>query len=531
MRRVCSGGGRLDQAVFARAAGSGRSGRRARSRRIEELVDRAHLDQREAAVDQGARVAGEALGRAGGVDHARHGSGQRLAHLLEGARARRVEHGQVEVLELGRLQRAAGEVALLHGDPAEPAAAAARSAAADAASPSTARTWAAARGEREGQRAHAGEQVDRPPAPCAPLATASARAASPKRSACRKAPGGGSTATAPKPDHGRRGSTIGSGGPSPAPSSPGRGRGGRRARRGAGAPRARGPPAGVQQQVEARVGQGQAQPRRARAAPGPRPGARPAPGQGRRPARGGRSGRRRSARGGASRAAQTRQQPPAAGQPQPQPAAARRRGRRAPRRRPRPAGRGAPAPPRSAAACGRRRGRAAGAAGGSRRSGRNAGRAARPAALRPGGRAASPASPAAALRRAAPASARPAGPGHVHPAGRGLGDAVAGRAQGAIATSSSADGGGQLTAPPRAPAEQAAPLAGGEIDHEHELALPGARPSSTRREPDTASLGDLAARRQGSIVPGTRRGRPASTGDARAALDQQPYQGSRADRR
>ena len=77
----------------------------------QELVDRADLTKCEAAVDQHAGVAGEALRMAGGVDHARNlGPGERGA-LLRGPGARWVENDELMV-ELAPLQWATHQVAL-----------------------------------------------------------------------------------------------------------------------------------------------------------------------------------------------------------------------------------------------------------------------------------------------------------------------------------------------------------------------------------------------------------------------------------
>ena len=81
-----------------------------------ELVEWRDLGEREAAIDQDPRVAGEGVRVAGDGDGGRqHGLGDALG-LLARAGARRVEDRAIETGEFGRFDRLARQVAGLDAD-------------------------------------------------------------------------------------------------------------------------------------------------------------------------------------------------------------------------------------------------------------------------------------------------------------------------------------------------------------------------------------------------------------------------------
>ena len=86
-------------------------------RGIDELVHRHDPLQHVAAVDEDARVAGEAGGIAGDRRDARHLRGGKRLRLRLCAGARRIEDDPVEAVELGRGEREGKEVAPLRRPP------------------------------------------------------------------------------------------------------------------------------------------------------------------------------------------------------------------------------------------------------------------------------------------------------------------------------------------------------------------------------------------------------------------------------
>ena len=162
--------------------------------RPAELADRLDPVETIAALDQRLRVAGEGGRVAGDVGDPRHGRAGEQGRLLLRAGAGRIEHHRLEAVQLGDVERAAEEVAMVDED-------------GRCARRRLQRQRGVARAfggehpavERQREGAEAGEQIgdERRASPTASR-TAATRAASPSAVACRKAPCGSGTGTPPR---------------------------------------------------------------------------------------------------------------------------------------------------------------------------------------------------------------------------------------------------------------------------------------------------------------------------------------------